>query len=283
VLSFAAFWGGRPRDGVALGERAAALLETTAERWWEAMAHFYTAFNDGQLGRLARARASLARLRAIGEAIADNRLCNYAAWTTGWTEALEGRQAAAVGSCERALELATDPVSAAYAAAFLGYAYLESGDGDRAAPRLARAVEDYQTFRFRPAEAWFGALLADARRLQGRHDEAAAVAMRAGAVARDLGFPFAGALAQRALGRALWARGAKDDADRMLAEAAQTFHAIEAELEAARTLLDHAAVAAAGGDVARAGALARSARSTFLQLDVPVHVARADETLARLV
>lgn len=83
------------------------------------MAHFYIVFNEVQLGRLVRARAALARMHAIGERLADNRLCSYAAWMTGWTEALEGRAAAAVASCERALDLATDPISAGYAAAWL--------------------------------------------------------------------------------------------------------------------------------------------------------------------
>src|SRR5262245_47667258 len=124
ILSLESFWSGRPREGVALGERAVALLAATSEAWWEGTANFYILFNEVQLGRFGRARAAAARMHAIGERLADNRLCSYAAWMTGWVEAHEGQFAAAVASCERAIDLATDPISAGYAHAWLGYVYL---------------------------------------------------------------------------------------------------------------------------------------------------------------
>jgi tetratricopeptide (TPR) repeat protein len=276
ILSLESFWSGRPREGVELGERAVALLATTSEAWWEGMAHFYIVFNDVQLGRLVRARAALARMDAIGERLADNRLCSYAAWMTGWTEALEGRAAAAVASCERAVELATDPISAGYAAAWLGYAYLEGGDAGAAAPRLTQAIQGLRRLGFRTGEAWWTALLADARRLQG-HDDAADLAIRAGELARESGFPFPAGLACRTMGRIAEACGAGDDAERLLEEALEIFSRIEADFEAARTRLDLAAIASRRGDADRARVHLAAAHATFERLDLGFYAALAVE------
>jgi tetratricopeptide (TPR) repeat protein len=281
TLAAEGFWTGRPREGVELAERALALLATASEAWWEGMAHFYVAFNEVQLGRLARARASLARMHAMGERLADNRLRNYAAWMTGWNEALEGRFSAAVASCERALELATDAVSAAWAVAWLGGVHLEVGDAGAAAPRLIQAIENDRRLGFRLAEAWWTALLADARRLQG-HADAADIAARAWELAREVGFPFAEGLARRAMGRVAWTCAALDDAERLLGEAFETFSRIEAEFEAARTRLDLAAIASRRGDVDRARAHLDAARSAFERLDVGFYAARAAELARRL-
>jgi DNA-binding SARP family transcriptional activator len=242
ILSIESFWSGRHREGIEHAERAIALLATTSEAWWEGMAHFYKASNEVQLGRLGRARAALVPMQALGERLADDRLQSYVAWVTGWTEALEGRAAAAVASCERALALATDVVSTGFASAFLGYAHLEAGDAAAAVPRLTQAIQGLQRLRFRTAEAWWTALLADARCLQGQ-DDAGDVASRAAELARDSGFPFAEGLARRAMGRIARARGDLDVAERLLGEALDIFAKIEAELEAGRTRLDLGAVA----------------------------------------
>ncbi len=269
VLAFERFWSGRPREGTALAARSVGLLEGTTEHWWLGLAHFYTAFNDALLGRFGKARDALGRLRAISEAIDDNRLRTTAAWATGWTEALAGQAATAIASCEQALGLATDAVSAAAATAFLGHAYLEAGDGARAVPRLTAAVEEYTRLEFRPGQAWFGALLADAHRLEGRADAAAERATRAHALAREVGFPLALALAQRTLGRLAGASGARDEAARMLGGALGTFREMEAEFEGARTLLDLAATARAQGDAVRARGHEESARALFTRLGLP--------------
>jgi DNA-binding SARP family transcriptional activator len=281
TLAAESFWTGRPREGAELAEHAVALLATASEAWWEGMAHFYVAFNEMQRGRLARARTSLARMRAIGEHLADNRLRNYAAWMTGWNEALEGRLSAAVASCERALELATDAVSAAWAVAWLGGVHLEVGDASAAVPRLIQALENDRRLGFRRAEAWWTALLADARRLQN-HDEAADLAARARELAREVGFPFAEGLARRAMGRAGWTRGALDDAERLLGEALEIFSEIEAELEAARTRLDLADIASDRGDIAGARAHLDAARAAFERLDIGFYLDRAVQLAGRL-
>jgi DNA-binding SARP family transcriptional activator len=281
ILSLESFWGGRPREGVALGERAVALLGATPEAWWEGTANFYILFNEVQLGRFAPAREAAARMHAIGERLADNRLCSYAAWMTGWIEAHEGQFAAAVASCERAIALATDPISAGYADAWLGYVQLEGGDADAAVPRLIQSIQNSRRLGFRTGEAWFAALLADARCLQ-RHDDAADVATSAWELAREVGFPFAEALARRAMGRVAWTRGARDDAERLLGAALDAFLDIEAEFEAARTRLDLAGVGAERGDRAGARVHLDTARSAFAQLDVGFYRGRADELAQRL-
>jgi tetratricopeptide (TPR) repeat protein len=275
VLAFERFWSGRPREGAALGERSVALLEGAAEPWWLGLAHFYVAFNAALRGRFAEARDALGRLHAISDAIADNRLRSTAAWATGWAEALAGHGDAAIASCEQALGLATDAVSAAAATAFLGHAYLEAGDGGRAVPRLAAAVEEYTRLEFRPGQAWFGALLADAHRLEGRAAAAADSAASAHALAREISFPLGLALAQRVLGRLAGAGGARDEATRLLKGALETFQAMEAEFEGARTLLDLAAITRAQGDAVQARGYEESARVLFTRLGLPASRARA--------
>ena len=281
ILSLESFWSGRPREGVVLGERAVALLAATSEAWWEGTANFYIVFNEIQLGHLGRAREAAARMRAIGERLADNRLLSYAAWMTGWIEALEGRFSVAIASCERARELATDPISAGYAAAWIGHVHLEAGDAGAAVPQLTQAIQNIRRLGFRTGEAWFTALLADALRLQG-HDDATDLATRAGDLAREVGFPFAEALARRAMGRAAWTRGAGDDAERLLADALAIFSEIEAEFEASRTRLDLAAIASEGGDIAGARGHLDAARAAFEQLDNGFYLDRAVQLARRL-
>jgi DNA-binding SARP family transcriptional activator len=276
VLSLEAFWRGQPREGIELGTRAEALLDRGGERWWLAMVRFYTAMNAISSGRFAEARATLGRMRAVGEAIADNRLQSYATWATGWCEALEGRAADATASCRRAIDLTTDPVSAAYASAFLGYAQLEAGDGAAAAPPLAEAVDQFARFGFRAFEAWFLALLAEARRRGGHLAAAVEAAHRGEALAREAGYPFAAACARRVLGRVAAAEGARDDATRWLHEALAGFRAVDAEFEAARTRLDLADLAWARPDAALARAHAGAARDAFRALDLPGHAAAAE-------
>lgn len=134
-------------------------------------------------------------------------------------------------------------------------------------PRLTQAIQGLRRLGFRTGEAWWTALLADARRLQG-HDDAADLAIRAGELARESGFPFPAGLACRTMGRIAGARGAGDDAERLLDEALEIFSRIEADFEAARTRLDLAAIASRREDVDRARAHLDAARSTFERLDL---------------
>jgi ATP/maltotriose-dependent transcriptional regulator MalT len=134
---------------------------------------------------------------------------------------------------------------------------------------------------FRTGEAWFAALLADARCVQG-HDEAEDAAAGAWTLAREVRFPYAEALARRVMGRVARRRGALDDAERFLGEAFGRFTEIEAEFEAARTRLDLAEVAGERGDTAGARAHLEAARAAFVRLDIGYSVDRATQLAARL-
>lgn len=282
VLSLEAFWSGHGQHGVELGERAVTLLGRTDERWLLGMAHFYRAMNFISLGRFSAAHQSLGRLRAVAEAIGDNRLQSYAAWTGGWAEAQEGQAREAMASCQRALTLATDPVSHAYASAFIGYASMEAGDAAAATPRLREAIEQFARFHFPAFEAWFVTFLAEAQRLDGQLVDAAELAARGQALAGEVGFPLAIAWAQRVLGRVARARRAEAEAQKLLDNALEKFRAIEAEFETGRTLLDLTEILAAGGDVTGARAHLEAARATFARLDVPIYVTRVDELTGQL-
>jgi hypothetical protein len=79
------------------------------------------------------------------------------------------------------------------------------------------------------------------------------------------------------MGRIAEARGAGDDAERLLEEALEIFSRIEADFEAARTRLDLAAIASRRGDADRARVHLAAAHATFERLDLGFYAALAVE------
>jgi ATP/maltotriose-dependent transcriptional regulator MalT len=117
--------------------------------------------------------------------------------------------------------------------------------------------------------AWFTAVLAEAYLAAGDAARANEAARRARALARETAFPYGAGLAERALGRLAGARGHHDEAARRLGDALETFRAIDARYEQARTGLDLAALARARGDAPAEQAHLADARRLFQALGIP--------------
>src|SRR5262245_46589363 len=137
-----------------------------------------------------------------------------------------------------------------------------AGPGARAPARIRLAFL---------AEAWLG---------RGDRGRARALAEESLAILREGRFDFWLELTKRRLGRIAWAEGAVADAESSLTQALEGFAAIGSRFEAARTRLDLADLEHARGHAAAATAHLVAARETFIALDVPYYVERADALAA---
>lgn len=238
LLAHEAYWTSRPAAGVEHAQRAIALLEGTDERWWLGHAWWILGVNFGILGQLGRMLDAAARTEAIGERLGDQRLRSYALWSRGWALAARGDPTAAIAACRRAVELAPDPVSLMNARQALGYAWLEAGRSDRAILELEPIVAELGRLGVMRPYGLFAAYLAEAHRARGAREEARETATRALEITRRLGYDYATGLALRTLGRLALDQAEPGAARARLAEARDTFAAIGARFEEARTRLD---------------------------------------------
>src|SRR5262249_37022675 len=135
------FGAGHFRQGVEHGRRAIPLLERAEDWLWLGQAHWAVGCNHLLLGEFDAALDAYERARAIGEARGDPRLQTYAEWSSGWAHATRGDQDAGIEACRRSVERSRDFNSRLAAIGWLGYAYLENGEGAEAARLLEWAVE----------------------------------------------------------------------------------------------------------------------------------------------
>ncbi len=281
MLAYEDYWSGHPVQGVEHGRQAVAMLERTDERWWQGMAHWIVALNCIPLGDFAGGRAATGRARAIGDAIGDLRLQNYADWTCGWIDTVCGDVAAALEACRRAQERSQDPVNGAYATGHLGCAYLEGGEHQRAIPLIESAISQFAGFNVRQTRARFMVSLSEAYLASGQLEEAERLARDALTLGSSVGFQYAIGFAQRALGQVANARGDAVTARARYDEALTVFRSMQAGFEEARTGAAIAELVAAR-DVTSAAPLLRRAVQTFDQLGAPRHASRARQLAVRL-
>jgi hypothetical protein len=93
-------------------------------------------------------------------------------------------------------------------------------------------------------------------------------------LSEELGFPLAGALARRALGRIARSRGDVVEAEGYLQGALEGFQSIGAAYEGARTLLDLAAIAEASGRSDVSATRLATARKTLSELGIAFYSTR---------
>lgn len=189
------------------GQRSLNLLQNEGPSYWLSMTRFYMGMLQIQTGRLQEAAQEGLRVLEIGKALGDPRLQCYGAFLRSWALADAGDDSA-VTQAERAVALAPDPTSLAYASGFLGYGKLRSGQTQEAREVLQRAVKSIAQIGFRPFESLFLAYLSEAERELGEVEPARSTAARAIEVAEAWSYPLGEAWARRALARAEARHGA---------------------------------------------------------------------------
>ena len=282
MLAYEDYWSGRPAQGVTHGREAVAMLERTDERWWEGMANWIVALNSIPLGDFQAGREATDQARAIGQAIGDFRLQNYADWTRGWSDAVRGDVASALEACRRARERSQDPVNGAYAVGQLGCAFLEGGDSEQAIPLIESAIREFASFNVRQTPARFRVSLSEAYLAAGQVDEAERIGKEALALGESVGFQYAVGLAHRALGRVANARGDHVTARASYERSVAVFRAMQAPFEEARTSIFLAEALAGAAAVTDAIVLLDRATETFDKVGAPAHAERARRLSALL-
>ncbi|MGH7316284.1 MAG: hypothetical protein ACREJS_08500, partial [Candidatus Rokuibacteriota bacterium] len=238
VLAFDGFWTGRLAEGIRHGRLAVDLLDGRREPWWQGHSAWVLSLNAVAIGDFELALEASARADEIGHRSSDERLRSYAAWIAGWVAAVKGQAEVAVGSCERSLALAPDPLSQTVAHQWLGYACLTAGDVTRAVSHLEAAVDRLRIFGMTALEGWASAWYSNALLAAARIDAACTAATTAHTLAKRAEFPLGIGLAQRALGRALAATGDHRAARAHLLSAERTLATVGARYELSQTLLD---------------------------------------------
>jgi len=279
---------GRPREGVAEGRQAVALLERSDEHGWLGRALGVLAFHLLHIGDFAPALEALDRMRALGEATGEVRLQAEGAWIAGRVFTVMGNAEAAITACRHAVELAPDPVGKASALGWLGAAHLEGEDARQAFPLLEEAIARLQSlsgsggYRYRQIDGVFRALLCEAYLAENDLERARAIGEQALDIARTGGFPVAVGYAERAVGRLALATGKFQDAEAALERARRTFLDSEARAQAARSHLPLAEARAARGDRNGATVDLRTAGELFVTMRAPCLVERTQRLAERL-
>ncbi len=274
ILGRASFWSADLQAGVEHNLKAIAFLESADDRSWVSQAHWSLGLCYEMLGEFDRALEVETTARAIGEKLGDPRLVSMPSWVIGVVQVVRGEEAAGISACEQSLELAPDPISRAASIGFLGYAYLELGDHERALPLLEEAAAAFKGFTFPQLEGWFTVFLAHANLLKGDPVVARELVRRGVEIARTTAFVIAAATAERLLGLIAQAEGDLAGADAHLTRALADFESISTRFEVARTRLALAELAQSRGDQAALASHAAEAYRSFAALRVPLYAER---------
>lgn len=279
---------GRPREGVAEGRQAVALLERSDEYAWLGQALGVLGLHLLHIGDFVPALEALDRMRTLGETMGEVRLQADGAWTAGRVYTVMGDPEAAIAACRRAVDLAPDPVAKASAIGWLGAAHVEGEDANQAIPLLEEAIGRLQSlsgaggYRYRQLDGVFRALLSEAYLANNNIERARAIGEQALDIARTGGWTVAVGYAERAVGRLALATGKLEDAEAALERALRTFLDIEARAQVARSHLPLAEARAARGDKDAAASDLRTAWELFMAMRVPRLVERTQRLAEQL-
>jgi class 3 adenylate cyclase/tetratricopeptide (TPR) repeat protein len=283
ALATECLYAGRPLDEVVAHAReAAALLAPTKDSFWLSQALFTLSYACIFGGKFDSALEAAARLDALGQASGIRRAQANAAMLAGLCRALRGETQAAVGLCERALELSPDDFETSFVLACLGRSCSEAGELARAVSVLERAVELARRVRSVQFCAFFIAMLGEAYLLSGATEKAESAAREAMEVSTRVGFLLGVGLARHLLSRIGRAGGDLQEAERHLAEALRLFGALGARFEQGRALLDLAELAHAQERLDAVAASLAQAHDVFTSLGVPAYVERTRRCSAEL-
>lgn len=164
----------------------------------------------------------------------------------------------------------------------LGFAYREKGDHAQAIVLLERAIALLTEFGYSRLVAWLTGWLAEALLWAGHQERALTAAQESLRLSRAVGFPWAVAVALRALGRVSAGRDDAGGAEGHLAEALADFEDMACAFELAVTRLAIAELVMIRGDPVRARAEVERARAGLAELDAPRYSERAEQMAASL-
>ena len=287
VLSLSARDVGDIQEGIAAAKRGIALLDrpgTASDRSeaqvWLGLLYHDLAINTLSAGAISAAMAALERVDAISATAHVPRLVALSGYARSWGLIVRGDHEAAVAEAERSLALSRDPMVTGLIRGTLGHAYLDGGDARAALEPLSEALTLFKSGPNRHSEIRYMAILSEAQLLSGDADTARQTAARALELGEAGKMPFAGGLAQRALGRIALVQGKPPEGAARLEQALATFTACGAAFEAAHTRLDLAALRAAQGDKHTAEEHLAFALTAFAAADLPKRVEQTRE-LAR--
>jgi tetratricopeptide (TPR) repeat protein len=234
------------------------------------------------LGAFDAALRLVERTRVVGRERQDPRLRSYCAWMRGRIRAMRGDWDGAIADLVEGLETAPDPLNAAFAMGWLGFAHRARGDSARAITMLQRSVAAMAEFRYRRNVCVFSGFLGGAYRSAGRIDEAREAAEGALALSEELRYPWSIALARRELGRVGLAEGDLAGAERRLDQALEAFMGMDAAFEAAVTRLDLADLGLREGQTEAAARHLEACRESFTALGAPAYLQRTETLAGRL-
>lgn len=239
VLALAAYYLGALSAGIDHARRGIAHLERGPARLdmsWLGQTQWVLGLLLALRGEFEAALDAEAAVEATAARLGgEPRLESFAAWTRGWIHAMRGEAAAGVELCRFSLAAAPDPVNKTLSAGRLAIAHLEHGDASAALPLLEESVDRLAKFRFPQIQGLYTALLAEARLSTGDAAGAREAATRAVELTRDDRYPYGLGWARRALAHIARAAGDLDTAAIETRVAIETFVAVEARFEAART------------------------------------------------
>jgi tetratricopeptide (TPR) repeat protein len=239
LLSLERFWD-QPELGVRHGEQAVALLQREGETWWTGQACWILGLNLSYRGRFAEGLAMEARAAALADDMADRRLASYAAWTSGFIQALAGNLDAALQDCRRSVELALDPLNRMTSLGILSLTLVERRETGEARRLLAEAIPQALQFRIPQMQGLFLAFRAEAELLCGELGAARASVAEATSITQAAGYRYGEGWAWRVAARVEHAAKDVGSAQRLIDRSASTFEAMGAPYEAARTRLEQA-------------------------------------------
>jgi tetratricopeptide (TPR) repeat protein len=280
-LSLENFWA-RPVLGVQHGEQAVALLEGTRERWSLGQACWILGLNLSYRGRFVDALAFQQRARTLADATGDRRLASYAAWTTGFIHSLAGDLDDAVQACRLSVELSLDPLNRMTSQGMLALALVERGDSAEACAVLDEAIPRAVQFSIPQMHGLFLAFRGEATLQRGDPEAARDIAAGGARITREARYEYGRGWAQRVQARIEAAVGDTAAAEAFLRQSIDTFQAMGAPFEVARTQVELAQLLADLNRRAEALDLAQEGVTTLGTLQAARHAARSRGVLERL-
>jgi tetratricopeptide (TPR) repeat protein len=282
VLAMERYWAGQPLEGLEYSQSATVHLDTTGECFRLGMAYFVLGLHAFMLGDFERALEAEAQASRIGDRLDEPQLQTFASWATGWFQAVCGAYDDAILACQRALKLTPDPLNAAFAMGWMGFAYLEKNEPEEAVPLLEQAITSMRQFHYQRLEGLYAILLGEAHLLQEEISKAAALLQFGNRMVVQTQYRFGLAWSCRALGKLACAMGELAQAEEHYRQALEAFTAIPTHFEVARTHLALAELAARQGFQAMTAEHLRAAYRLFTTLRVATYVARTEASASAL-